>query len=59
MKDEMELVQEMESVDDRNTDLYIDKLELILNMKSDAVTTLRDELTRFQHHRVQQLGRHY
>lgn len=51
MKDEMELVQEMENVDDRNTDLYIDKLEMILNVKNDAVATLRDELSRFQHQR--------
>jgi hypothetical protein len=51
MKDEMELVQEMENVDDRNTDLYIDKLEMILNVKNEAVATLREELSRFQHQR--------
>ena len=51
MKDEMELVQEMESVDERNSELYIDKLERILDVKSEAVYLLRNELNSFQQYR--------
>ena len=51
MKDEMELVQEMENADDRNSELYIEKLAEILDMKSDAIGLLRDELHSFQHYR--------
>jgi hypothetical protein len=47
MKEEMELVQEMENVDERNTDLYVDKLELILRAKSNAISSLQSELHRF------------
>ena len=52
MKDEMELVQEMENVDDRNSELYIDKLERILSIKSEAIGSLRDELNSFQEFRA-------
>lgn len=51
MKDEMELVQEMENVDDRNSELYIDKLERILDVKSEAIYLLRNELNSFQQYR--------
>lgn len=52
MKDEMELVQEMENVDDRDTDIYLEKLEKILLAKSDAVRNLRKELDSFQRYRL-------
>jgi len=51
MKDEMELVQEMENIDDRDTDIYIEKLEKIMQAKSAAVKTLRFELDSFQKYR--------
>lgn len=51
MKDEMELVQEMENVEDRNSELYIDKLESILDVKSSAISALRNELYSFQQYR--------
>ena len=51
MKDEMELVQEMENVDDRNSELYIDKLARILAAKSQAIGSLRQELLTFQQYR--------
>ena len=51
MKDEMELVQEMENVEDRNSELYIDKLESILDVKSSAISSLRNELYSFQQYR--------
>ena len=51
MKDEMELVQDMENVDDRNSELYIDKLERILDVKSEAIYLLRTELNSFQQYR--------
>lgn len=51
MKDEMELVQEMESVEDRNSELYIDKLDRILAVKSEAIGLLRGELNSFQQFR--------
>jgi hypothetical protein len=53
MKDEMELVQEMESVDDRNSELYIEKLTSILTVKSAAIALLRNELNGFQQYRSQ------
>jgi hypothetical protein len=52
MKDEMELVQEMENVDERDTEIYIDKLERILDVKSVAIHALKDELDSFQHFRM-------
>ena len=51
MKDEMELVQDMENVEDRNSELYIDKLERILDVKSVAISSLRNELSSFQQYR--------
>jgi len=51
MKDEMELVQEMENVEDRNSEEYIDKLESILDVKSSAISLLRNELYSFQQYR--------
>jgi len=48
----MELVQEMENADDRNSELYIEKLAEILDMKSEAIGLLRDELNSFQHYRA-------
>jgi hypothetical protein len=52
MKDEMELVQEMESVDDRDTETYLNKLERILDTKCIAINALRDELDSFQRFRA-------
>jgi hypothetical protein len=49
----MELVQEMENVDDRDSELYIDKLDRILRAKSEAIGGLRSELGRFQRYRAQ------
>lgn len=51
MKDEMELVQEMENIEDRNSEVYIDKLERILDVKSEAIFLLRNELNSFQQYR--------
>lgn len=48
----MELVQDMENVDDRDSELYIDKLEQILDMKSNAIEALRSELSLFQEYRA-------
>ncbi len=47
MKDEMELVQQMENVDERNTELYVEKLDRILQTKSAALSVLRSELSQF------------
>jgi hypothetical protein len=55
MKEEMELVQEMENVDDRDSELYIDKLDRILQSKSEAIGGLRAELGRFQKYRAQSI----
>jgi len=52
MKDEMELVQEMENVDERDTDVYLDKLERILDVKTDAINALKHELDSFQRYRT-------
>lgn len=54
MKDEMELVQQMENIDDRNTEEYLDHLESILKAKSDAISTLRSELNSFLSFRVRE-----
>lgn len=51
MKDEMELVQEMENVDDRDSEIYVDKLERILEVKSVAIYALKHELDSFQRFR--------
>ena len=47
MKDEMLLVQEMENVDERNTEFYVDRLDKILSTKSEALSVLRNELDLF------------
>ncbi len=47
MKEEMELVQEMENVDERDSELYIEKLEKILDLKYEAIGALRNELDSF------------
>lgn len=51
MKVEMELVQQMENVDERNTEHYVQRLQQILLIKSEAVKVLRKELTTFQLYR--------
>jgi hypothetical protein len=51
MKDEMEIVQDMESAEDRDCDVYLDKLEHILELKSEAIFTLGRELKNFNKHR--------
>ena len=48
MKEEMELVQDMENVDDRDSEQYIEKLDSLLQVKYDAITSLRLELENFQ-----------
>ncbi len=48
MKDEMELVQEMENVNDRNIDSYLDTLSSILDVKSAAVKDLKEHLIAFR-----------
>lgn len=47
MKVEMEIVQDMEGAEDRDSDRYLDKLEDILDLKSEAILTLRKELKSF------------
>ena len=47
----MELVQEMENVDDRDSEMYVNKLERILQAKSEAIGALRHELNYFQQYR--------
>ncbi len=51
MKEEMELVQEMENTDDRDAEMYLDKLETVLDVKSDAIAVLRAQVTHFQSYR--------
>ena len=51
MKEEMQLVQEMEDAEDRDSEAYVDKLEQILGLKLDTISSLRDELRGFQSHR--------
>lgn len=48
MKDEMQIVQNMEHTDDRDCDVYLDKLGHILDLKSEAISTLRRELQNFK-----------
>ncbi len=52
MKDEMELVQGMENVEDRNTIDYVERLENILTTKRNAIGNLRSELKSFQKFRL-------
>ena len=51
MKDEMELVQEMENVDSRDSFVYVEKLDKILSVKNEAINVLRNELNSFQQYR--------
>jgi hypothetical protein len=48
MKDEMELVQNMENAEDRDAEVYIDRLERILDVKAEAISTLMTELDSFK-----------
>lgn len=52
MKEEMELVQEMENIDERDSDRYIDRLARLLSTKAEAITALRSELNTFQSYRA-------
>jgi hypothetical protein len=52
MKEEMELVQEMENIDERDSDRYIDRLDRLLGAKGDAIASLRAELNSFQSYRT-------
>lgn len=51
MKVEMEIVQQMENVEDRDSRRYVKKLENILNMKSSAISKLKTELNSFRKYR--------
>lgn len=44
----MQLVQDMEVADERDSEGYVDRLEQILALKFDAITSLRMELNEFQ-----------
>eukprot|EP01040_Poterioochromonas_malhamensis_P023910 gene23910-biopygen8907 len=54
MKAEMEPAPRMESLDERDTDGYLDTLQAILTAKSLAVQSLRGELQAFQQFRTEQ-----
>jgi hypothetical protein len=56
MKVEMELVQEMENVEERNSENYLDRLEELLSTKIEAIDALRSELTSFQQYRTIELS---
>lgn len=51
MKEEMILVKDMESSDDRDSERYAEMLHGILAVKSDSIRTLQDQLSRFQQFR--------
>ncbi len=51
MKDEMELVQNMEQADQRDAEAYVSRLDTLLDIKGSAVRQLRDELHAFQRYR--------
>jgi hypothetical protein len=55
MKQEMELVQNMEATDDRDSEAYALELENVLKVKKKSVNVLRAELQRFQNFRSKQL----
>lgn len=44
-------MQEMENIDERDSDRYIDRLARLLSAKSQAITALRTELNTFQSYR--------
>jgi len=41
MKEEMQLVQDMENAEDRDSEGYVDKLDQILNVKMQGISALR------------------
>ena len=49
----MELVQDMEVAEDRDSELYADRLSRILAIKNEAVTALRTELSQFRSYRAE------
>mmetsp|Transcript_18465 Transcript_18465/g.34497 ORF Transcript_18465/g.34497 Transcript_18465/m.34497 type:complete len:1217 (+) Transcript_18465:46-3696(+) len=55
MKQEMELVQNMEEMDDRDSEAYAQDLENVLRLKKNSVSVLREELQKFQKFRALQL----
>ena len=55
MKDEMELVQNMEQVDRRDAEGYVGKLEKLLTVKGGAIQSLQKELQKFQIYRKESL----
>lgn len=56
MKDEMELVQNMENMEDRDSESYVNRLDIIMELKSESVRNLRDELKKFQEYRKKNKG---
>jgi hypothetical protein len=56
MKDEMELVQNMENMEDRDSESYVNRLDVIMELKSESVRNLRDELKKFQEYRKKNKG---
>lgn len=53
MKDEMGLVQDMESSSDRDSENYAEVLSSILNVKTDSIRTLQKQLSLFRAFRKQ------
>jgi hypothetical protein len=51
MKDEMELVQEMENVEQRDSHSYVTRLNDVLEAKQRAILALRQQLKTFQTYR--------
>ena len=51
MKEEMELVQGMESAEERDAEKYVEALESVLRVKAQAVAALRSEVDSFRAHR--------
>jgi hypothetical protein len=52
MKEEMELVQGMESAEERDAEQYLESLESLLKSKAAAVASLRMEVDSFCKHRT-------
>lgn len=48
MKEEMELVQEMEQTEERNSEQYAEQLHQLLTAKNESIGALRQELRQFQ-----------
>mgnify|MGYP003387577125 FL=1 len=44
----MELVQDMEQADDRDAEVYVDCLSIILHNKTNAIMNLKIELEKFK-----------